>query len=239
MISEKLGDLTINGFGSSNGGDFNHVSLNGKATVNGSVTCSSFDCNGAGNVSGDIKAENARVNGNAKVNGNVYCESLIIEGNMTIQGETFLSNMRVSGRSSIGGNLKGQDLKIQGRAIIGGSCEVENFKAEGQFEIGDLLSADHMDIHLHGESRAKEIGGQTIRVKNKKTSLIGLIKNLFPSKLEAELIEGDDIEVESTHARLIRGNNVIIGPDCVVDLVEYTGTYQESSNSKVKESKKI
>lgn len=36
-----------------------------------------------------------------------------------------------------------------------------------------------------------------------------------------ETIEGDDIHLELTRARVVRGNNVSIGSGCDIDLVEY------------------
>lgn len=48
-------NLIINGYGSSNGGEFHKVQLNGKGTVNGNVECEKFECNGYGAVTGDLK----------------------------------------------------------------------------------------------------------------------------------------------------------------------------------------
>ena len=57
----RTDNLIINGYGSSNGGEFHKVQLNGKGTVNGNVECEQFECNGYGAVTGDLKSSRARI----------------------------------------------------------------------------------------------------------------------------------------------------------------------------------
>lgn len=59
-------NLIINGYGSSNGGEFHKVQLNGKGTVNGNVECDEFQCNGYGAVTGDLNSSNARISDQVK-----------------------------------------------------------------------------------------------------------------------------------------------------------------------------
>jgi cytoskeletal protein CcmA (bactofilin family) len=139
----------------------------------------------------------------------------------------------------VSGNIKGEELKVQGSIVVGGDCEVETFKAEGQFTVSGLLSAEHIDIQTYGECKAGEIGGQTIRVREKTDLLLGLIKTVKSVKLETDLIEGDHIELENTKAKIVRGNQIIIGKNCEIDLVEYKESYQLEKNGRVKESIKL
>lgn len=37
----------------------------------------------------------------------------------------------------------------------------------------------------------------------------------------ADSIEGDEIYLESTRSKMVRGKRVLIGPDCQIDRVEY------------------
>lgn len=67
----RTDNLIINGYGSSNGGEFHKVQLNGKGTVNGNVECDQFECNGYGAVTGNLKSSNARISGSGKVDGTV------------------------------------------------------------------------------------------------------------------------------------------------------------------------
>jgi hypothetical protein len=72
-----------------------------------------------------------------------------------------------------------------------------------------------------------------------------MIKVLFvPSNwgnamLTVNSIEGDDIRLSSTRARVVRGNNVVIESGCEIDLVEYTGSLKINRGAEVKEKKKM
>jgi cytoskeletal protein CcmA (bactofilin family) len=101
------------------------------------------------------------------------------------------------------------------------------------------LNADHIDIRMFGECKAKEIGGQTITVKYKSSVIGNILKPLFKPQLETDLIEGDIIELENTLAKIVRGNQVRIGPNCQIGLVEYTGEYSMDKKAVVAESRRV
>ncbi|EOP53200.1 MULTISPECIES: polymer-forming cytoskeletal protein [Bacillus cereus group] len=236
MHTEKL---IINGYGSSNGGEFHKVQLNGKGTVNGNIDCDEFECNGSGSVNGDLKSERTRISGSGKVDGQVNTENMRIDGKATITKNVSANNMKISGKGTVGGTLTGEELKICGQAIIDGNCEVDVFSSEGQFTIGGLLSADEIDIDIHGTCRAKEIGGQTIKVRHRPTAFSRLFKTVFGSHLEAELLEGDNIDIDYVQIKTVRGNNVTVGPNCEIGLIEYTGVLHVDENAKVKEIQQV
>ncbi|MFS0862676.1 polymer-forming cytoskeletal protein [Fredinandcohnia sp. 179-A 10B2 NHS] len=236
---ENQGDLIINGMGSSSGGSFNKVSINGKGTVNGNVECNEFRLNGSGTVNGNLKGSNGHISGSGNIEGQIEFEEFLIDGSGTIQDNAFVKKMKISGKGSVGGNLEGEEVRIKGKAKIGGDCEADVFKGEGAFSIGGLLNADLIDIIIVGECRAKEIGGQNIKVIQKPKGLLQLFKSVYPTSLRVDTVEADEIEIENTHAKMVRGNNVIIGPDCEIEVVEYSGTYKQDSSAKVKETRKI
>jgi hypothetical protein len=85
-----------------------------------------------------------------------------------------------------------------------------------------------VDIYLHGKCKAKEIGGENISVKLSAfdDSLVAkLLKTVFSYRREfiTESVEGDNIYLEGTTTKVVRGNNVIIGKGCYVEKVEYSG----------------
>lgn len=235
-VENELGNLLINGFGFSNGGHFDSAVINGKGTLKGDLLCNSFVCNGAGTVLGDVKSEKIKISGNTKIKGKIYATQLTVDGRGSFQSDVFFNNMTISGMSSIGGNVKGEELKVQGRFTVDGNCEVEKFKSEGQFTIGGLLSAENIEIHTHGECKAKEIGCQTIKVKQKTNFFLDLIKTVKSVKLVVDVIEGDNISLENTKAQVVRGNHIIIGQNCEIDLVEYKDTLKIEGNGRVNKS---
>jgi len=233
MNMNKNRDLLINGFGSSSGGEFELASINGKGKVIGDIVCKHYDCNGFATVNGNIKAETVTINGKSTINGDVDAESISIDGHSSMSGKVDTETIRISGSGSIGGSLRGEQIKINGKASIGGDCEAEDFVSEGIFTIGGLLNAETIDILLYGDCKAKEIGGQTIRIRQKIHGLMKIIKSLYPTRLVTDVIEGDDLHLEGVKAKIVRGNNVTIGQNCEINLVEYKGTIEVDKASKV------
>ncbi|NWQ43700.1 polymer-forming cytoskeletal protein [Bacillus sp. EB106-08-02-XG196] len=238
METKKRGDLLINGLGSSNGGSFNSVSINGKGSVTGDVECSELDFNGSGSVAGNVVVNHARINGRGKINGNMESQILTVDGTAGVTGNLLVKKLKVSGKANVGGKIKGDEIKIRGRLTVGEDCEAETFKAESQFSIGGLLNADLVDITIFADCHAKEIGGQTILIKQK-NSLLGYFKPFVRTQLKTECIEGDKIEIENTKAGIVRGKNVVVGANCEIDVVEYSGEFTMDKNSIVKDIRKI
>lgn len=239
MSSLSLGNLIINGVGTSNGGIFDSALISGRGTVNGALDCKYLKCNGTGTVNGDVKSDKTKISGSAKIFGNVACEDLFIEGKAVISGDTKVNKLIVRGKGYFEGHVKGENLKVRGSFFVGGDCEAETFHSEGNFNVGGLLSAEKVEIHIGGECRAVEIGGERIRVKQKPNFLRDLFKVVFPIRLETDVIEGDHIELENTKAKVVRGNHIIIGENCEIDLVEFKETFRVEKNGKVKEHHQI
>lgn len=240
MDTKSRGDLVINGFGASNGGQFRVVTLNGRGTINSDLECMEIDCNGSGTINGNVISDKVKVNGHGRFSGNLEAQNLSIDGSARIDKNLSVEKLKVSGKGTVGGKVKSEEITIQGTFTVGEDCEAEIFKAESQFTIGGLLNADHIDIKMFGECKAKEIGGQTISVKKKGSSLVGnLLKPFFKPQLEAELIEGDKIELENTTAKIVRGNQVSIGPNCQIGLVEYTEEFSMDKKAMVTENRRV
>lgn len=233
MNMNKKRDLSINGFGSYSGGEFDHASINGKGKIIGDIDCKQYDCNGLGTVNGNIKAQTVKINGKSTVNGDVDASIISIDGHSSMSGEVNTEKIRISGSGSIGGSLRGEHIKINGKASIGGDCEAEEFVSEGLFTIGGLLNAENIDILLYGDCKVKEIGGQTIHIKQKIHGLMKIIKSIYPTRLVTDVIEGDELHLEGVKAKIVRGNNVTIGQNCEINLVEYKGNIEVDKTSKV------
>jgi cytoskeletal protein CcmA (bactofilin family) len=239
MDTKSRGDLVINGFGASNGGQFRVVTLNGRGTVNNDLECVELDCNGSGILNGNVISEKAKVNGHARFRGSIDSQILTIDGSARIDKNLSAEKLKVSGKATVGGRVKCEEIKIQGTFTVSEDCQAEIFKAESQFTIGGLLNADQVDIKMFGECKAKEIGGQTITVKAKGSLVGNLLKAFFKPQLETELIEGDKIELENTIAKVVRGNQVWIGPNCQIGLVEYTEEFSMDKKAIVTENRKV
>ncbi|MDD2234638.1 MAG: hypothetical protein PHZ11_08620 [Desulfitobacteriaceae bacterium] len=233
-------ELRINGCGSSKGGIFNTVKINGAGKIIGNVICRVFRINGSGIINGSLDTEDGKINGSGIVEGGIKAHEFIINGSGEIKGSIKGENVIISGSVEIAENLDVQNVKIEGSAKIGHDCNAEIFYSSGSFEVQGLLNADDIKIRLHDlKSQVTEIGGGKISVAIEASAGLKALKNTVNPVLESEVIEGDEIVLENTIAKEVRGTNVTVGRGCEIDLVEYKGIFRKTGDAKVEEERKV
>lgn len=223
---KNLSDLRINGHGSASGGKYNSVNING-----------------SGKIDGDLECIYLKINGQCNLNGNVTADQLRVNGNNSIKGNLEVNKMKINGTTDIKGNLSAEKAETYGSISVEGDCNAEFFKIEGTFGIDGLLNADELELRLHGSSRAGEIGGSKITIKRKgKYDIFGLKGMIMPfgagKELITETIEGDEIYLENTQAKVVRGDTIELGPGCEIELVEYNSSFKMHNESSVTEQRK-
>ncbi|MCT8138359.1 polymer-forming cytoskeletal protein [Anaerobacillus sp. CMMVII] len=241
METEKIGDLIINGNGSTAGGTFQKVRLNGNGKVNGDIECLDFESNGSSKLEGKLIAKNTVINGSGKFLGDVTSEQIRVHGSSKIEGTLSFKYLEVKGASKVTGAVKGEKLFVAGTLSVGEDCEAEEANFQGGFTIDGLLNADKITVRLHGRSIVREIGGETIKVTKASSTILGLERfiKVLSRELVADVIEGDLVELEYTKAKVVRGNIIKLGLGCEIDLVEYKDELQINKQAVVKESIKI
>ncbi|MFU0782182.1 MAG: Cell shape determination protein CcmA [Thermoanaerobacterium thermosaccharolyticum] len=227
MNNENLSDLLGNGVGDSAGGKYRNVIINGVMGIKGDVECTDFECTGVSKVDGSVKAETILIKGVNNIKGDVECKELSVEGTL-----------------NIGRGLNAEKVELNGALKVNDDLNSEIFISRGGFTIDGLLNAETIDINLYTKCRAREIGGQSINVCKGNTNNTNFFEKILetiamPVKLFVETIEGDDIYIEYTNAKVVRGNNVKIGPGSNIDIVEYKDKFEKDDNAHVKEFKKI
>ena len=243
--NNKIIDLVINGNGNSSGGLFRSIKINGSGTIKGDVDTSDLKVNGLGDFFGNVKSETAKVNGRASFYGNLDSQILNVNGMTDITGDLKVKDFTSNGQVEVKGKVAAEKLVNRGIMKVDGDCDSEVFNSEGVFNIKGLLNSDTIDVRLHHNSFAKEIGGERINVrKGASFEIKRIIKSLFPSfdmnlNLNTDSIEGDEIYVEYTKAKVVRGNNVNIGPGCEIDLVEYRNNFMQATDTKVGSAVKV
>jgi cytoskeletal protein CcmA (bactofilin family) len=240
MNQEAKADLVLSGSGESGGGSFTKVIINGSGKITGNVNCEHLECNGSAKIYGNITSENTLIQGSTNIQGNLTSEDIKIHGDSGVSGKIVFREMEVKGHANGSQSLKGDSIHLEGMMKVKGDVEVETADLKGAFTIGGLLNGDRIDIELHGKSKVKEIGGETISVKRSGRSLLNLDKIIktWSRELHADLIEGDQINLQYTKAKVVRGNNVEIGPGCEIELIEYGNDLQVSDKAQVKKTEK-
>ena len=227
MEKRSKSDLKIYGSGSSAGGKFNRVTIMGEGRINGDVDCINLKIYGEGEVNGNLKAE----------------DTVDIKGQTEIKGDLKAKNIKIQGEIEVDGDLFVDEAKITGNIRADRDCNAEIFTLEGGFTIDGLLNADMLKINLYWPSKAREIGGSEITIKKDgKLSFLGLKNMIQPSghnELTVDIIEGDDIYLENTAAKVVRGNNITIGSGCKIELVEYKESFKQDKGAEIGTHRKI
>lgn len=221
IVEKNVTDIKINGHGSSTGGKYNSVTINGSGSIGADLECVTMRVNGQCNVDGSVKADSVKINGNSSIKGNLEAEKV-----------------NVKGMVDIGGNLSVEEAKTQGNISIDGDCNAEIFSVDGMFAVEGFLNAGELELNLYGPSRAREIGGEKITVKKSGKFGFGSLKSIImpfghTKELTVDTIEGDDIHIENTQAKVVRGNNIELGPGCEVELVEYKDSFKQDEKANV------
>jgi len=244
MEKKNRHDLKISGSADASGGYYNNVVVNGQGCIEGDFDCIDLKVSGTSDINGSVKTKTGKIVGRTAISGDLESDDFKVSGMLEVRGALDAKELRIDGTAVIGGRCSADHLEVKGGFKVKDDCTAETFVSKGAFSVGGLLNAGNVEIVLYGPSRAKEIGGETISVRKGNTFRLGHLINsiLFSLDLTGGLatdtIEGDDIYLEDTKAKAVRGNNISIGQGCDIGLVEYRGKFDQSKHSKVKESRK-
>lgn len=250
---EKRGSLSISGAGKAAGGVYESIKIAGSGKIEGAAEAETITISGSGKIEGAVKAKSMRisgsgkimgaaevgelrVSGSGKIEGDVRGESFHASGSCKVQGSVRAGELSASGSMKIEQDVHAKGVKFSGSARVGGQVAAERFYASGAFHIEKLLSADVIEVELYGRSYAGEIGGEKIAVR-KHEGGIWFLRWLWggEQRLETNSIEADEIYLEATIAKTVRGKRVTVGPECRIDRVEYSESLQIDPKSTVKE----
>ena len=209
------------------------MEIDGACKVEGCAEAETLEVNGSLKTAGP-----SRVAGNLEVNGSMKTENASLAvggradicGSLKTEGDFSAEMLDVTGAVHVEGSLKTTEAVVDGVLKVEGEVQAERFRAEGVVKIDGLLNAETVELGLAGEDEIASIGGGSVRVYRSRRGF-GLF-NKRPHLL-AELIEADEISLEYTDVETVRGVNVHIGPECVVDRVEYSGTLTTDASASI------
>ncbi|MEF9992620.1 MAG: polymer-forming cytoskeletal protein [Paraclostridium sp.] len=224
-MENKLNSININGMGTYPGGEFDKVSISGNGKIHGNIICNKFSVSGNGIVTGNIDSEKFSTSGNCKIEGDINSKELNTSGSLKCLKSINSDKVNVSGVLKVLSDIECEDVYIDGVINCGGFLNCENF-----------------DLRIEGKSTIDEIGASTVNISYERRLLQSIFNLLIPKKLyrlTVNSIEGDNIQLENSYVKIIRGKNIKIGADCNIDTIEYSGTIEVDDRSKVKNINKI
>lgn len=235
-------NVRIAGTGRVEGGSYGQVKIAGSGKVEGDLEAEEFSSAGSALVQGSLKSKRFDCAGSFRCQGDLEIEEGEAAGSFRVEGKVRAKELRLAGSAECQA-LSGGYIRAAGRLETTGNVEVETLRLSGSFRIEGLLSGEKTEVELHGLSTAQEIGGGKIEVRRSTKGLGGTIgealEKLFGSggtwELRATTIEGDEVYLEHTVAKVVRGGKVKLGPGCRIDRVEYTESLEVHPQAKVGE----
>ncbi|MBQ1770201.1 MAG: hypothetical protein IIZ99_05765, partial [Turicibacter sp.] len=92
-------------------------------------------------------------------------------------------------------------------------------------------NGENILIELNEECKCQSIGATKLVIKKAKRLKRYNIEEL--PRLIANEIEGDDLELMLTEAKVVRGDCVKIGPGSIIDVLEYSSVVEIDKTAKV------
>lgn len=185
----------------------------------------------------DLEAEKIRVYGTAEFRG-LKAGEVKVAGTARFEGPLNVKILNIAGSADALATIKAQGIKVYGSLTAKAEVSAERFVAKGTFE---LTSLNANDVHIEMEEicRVGEIGAENVKVQPISRFGLGFFGANHKKILLADTIEADHIELSNTVARNVKGNQVIIGPGCEIETVEYKDSLKIHPSAKVKNQVKI
>lgn len=231
----------------------------GSCRVAGDVDAERIKTAGSCTIEGDVRAGEVKIAGSHIVEGTLRGKEITSAGSLRVsdgvEAEKFLSR----GGFEIGGLLSAEEVKIElggGKVAEIGGARIE-VRRRGPFwnwrRRREHRRSPHMDAHIH-EKRVKlgealedvfeEIGHIGEEVERAVGESLGYaFSHSWPGRgshhLEANTIEGDEIFLEDTRARVVRGKKIQIGEGCEIGTIEYSESLEIHPSSSVSKQVKV
>lgn len=236
MEGKKLNSLNIEGLGTYAGGEFDRVSISGKGKVTGDLTCRSLEISGMSTIEGKVVCEKIHASGMGKIDKEVTADEVDISGTLDFYQDLNAKDFYLSGMSKVKQCLKADKIEITGMLTIESDLSGEEVKCDGMIKCGGFLNCESLEMTSRGVSKLKEVGATNVKIYGGESMVSGLFSFLLPdflkdNKVTADVIEGDNIDIEHCDVKIVRGKNIKIGPKCKIGLVEYSGTFEADQDA--------
>ncbi len=259
--------VTVAGSGRIEGDvDANLIKTAGSCRIDGDVKTKELKTAGSCRVSGDVRAERMRTAGSCVIEGDMHADEVKIAGTQTVEGTLRAKEITSAGSLKVTEDVEAEKFLSRGGFEIGGLLSAEEIKIElGGGKVAEI-GGTRIEVRQRGRSfwgwrRQPRVHVQIRRnLENLGETLEGVFEDLgrigeevsravgeslgyswtgrSPAYLEADTIEADEIFLENTKARVVRGKKIQIGAGCEIESVEYSESLEVAPGAQVKEQKK-
>lgn len=187
--------------------------------------CKSISINGIGKIKDDFDADSFFVRGIGKVIGKSISNEIKVDGICRFKNNVIVKKFVCNGIAIVKKDMEAQEIIVNG----------------GLYEKGSITS-DIVKIYFENSSFVSNIYGDNIEIKrvNHKNIIIPEFllclftgSRVIHGKFLCSTIECTSLYVENVYAKCIKARDVVLGPGCKVDYVEYQNNYECDKGSQV------
>jgi cytoskeletal protein CcmA (bactofilin family) len=248
--------------------DANLIKAAGMCRIDGDVKTKELKTAGSCRVAGDVQAERMRTAGSCVIEGDVHADEVRIAGTQTVEGTLKAKEITSAGSLKVTEDVEAEKFLSHGGFEIGGLLSAEEIKIElGGGKVSEI-GGTRIEVRQRGRSfwgwrrqprvhvqigRDLEDLGETLesvfeglgRIGEEVGRAVGeSLGYAFGwshrwGSLEADTIEGDEIFLENTKARVVRGKKIQIGEGCEIESVEYSESLEVAPGAHVKHQTKV
>lgn len=210
-------DIKISGVGTIAGGDYGDIRITGSGKMDGNINCRNLNVHGKATVLGKLTCENTiNASGSIKTTGEVEALKLAVSGSFSAKERVETDSFIVTGSCTIA-TLSSSNVTITGRCNIN-EANIDKLKIHARkFNIKTLY--------------ANEV---IIKIKGIKWNLLNSLNCGVIDHIECTTIQADTLFCKKLYAK-----DVILGADCQVDYLEYSGNLQKHPKAVVMETVKV
>lgn len=245
----------IMGAGNLPGGCYDSLTIAGAGKVDGNVEAGTIRCSGSATIDGNVKATDFQANGSSTVSGNIVAETIAVSGAMHAGGYVHAQSFSARGAFNIGDDVEAKTFSAHGGFGVDGSIKAD----EVEIELNDrasakAIAAKTVSVKRGASAGATGVSGGSADASATATARGGIAiggsggiaiggsvsggSSNQERVLEVDTIEADDIALEATHAKLVKGKRVEIGPECRIDRVVYSETIAVDKDAAVTKQEK-
>lgn len=168
---------------------------------------------GVGVFRGDVDADLVKCQGVGKSHGAIACRKLEIQGLFNAASQ-----------------IRAEEAEIMGLLKSKSDLSAERINVKGALVVDGILNAGSLDIQFQCFGKLKEVRAHTVNIRPMTISIKNrggqFLDNLMISftgqGFRMDVVEGSEIYLENVQANVVRGENIVIGPNCVIELLEYS-----------------
>ncbi|MDT3428897.1 cytoskeletal protein CcmA (bactofilin family) [Paenibacillus forsythiae] len=179
----------------------------------------------------DVHRSFVEVIGYLRVTGNMTTSKLKVLGDCSIRNHCQAMQVENLGSLRVQ-SLQADRVSSSGYLSVSQKAVVDSFQAKGAVRIDNLIATESIDISLSSVCQVGTMKAYRSITVRPSSRAFNYFMRPF-SKLRCEMVQAVNVTLYRTEAKLVCGEEIIIGPGCTIREVRYSKSFQADPGSHV------